>query len=443
MEQNSSRKSWVFVLLTAGILSLVIVVIAIKSSGKHKAKIDYLAEYNRISKPAGFDPNDNAAPYFDKAFELMSDEPNDLENFRNLWPGDMNDDQLQMAKQCIESNKQALDFLKQALSKKYYWKPLYTENNEILKADLINLRGVRKAVYLSNLEAKLMARQSQIEPALIQLTDIYKMGTFIAGPKLLIEQLVGIAIGALSVQSAFQIIDRTNPSTAILEDFQKRITTLSSSRPFIISYESERLIIDDEVQRNYTGLVNRKLFAEPNVFFWRTFQIIRGYPWADMEKRKGAMVYDYLSASALKTPWQLHSEGNDIGGVVEEMSKGTYLLSMLVPNYSVLSRISYRTQVHTDGLITAIAILRFKADKGLYPQDLQELVSAGYLDKLPIDPFSGSPLVYKISGESFMLYSFAYDLDDDGGKHDPKWADNGDGDYVFWPVQYPEKGKEK
>jgi hypothetical protein len=86
-------------------------------------------------------------------------------------------------------------------------------------------------------------------------------------------------------------------------------------------------------------------------------------------------------------------------------------------------------------LIVTTAILRYKTETGHYPQDLQMLVTAGYLSKLPIDPFSGSPLVYKLSDNNFMLYSFAEDFKDDGGKHEPNWAENGDGDYVFWPVQ--------
>jgi hypothetical protein len=57
-----------------------------------------------------------------------------------------------------------------------------------------------------------------------------------------------------------------------------------------------------------------------------------------------------------------------------------------------------------------------------------------------MDPFSSGPLVYKLTDNNFILYSLAADFNDDGGKHDPKWAGEGDGDYVFWPVQKdPEK----
>jgi hypothetical protein len=96
---------------------------------------------------------------------------------------------------------------------------------------------------------------------------------------------------------------------------------------------------------------------------------------------------------------------------------------------------SYRCDIETNALIATTAILRYKAEKGHLPKDLQTLVTDGFLDKLPMDPFSNGPLVYKPANDNFILYSVAQDFNDNGGKHDPKWAEKVNGDYVFWPVQ--------
>jgi hypothetical protein len=264
------------------------------------------------------------------------------------------------------------------------------------------------------------------------------MGTFLVGPKILVEQLVGIAISALAVNSAFQILDHTNPSPALLEDFQNRITFLSLGQPFLTDFSAERLIVFDELDRTCAGYGQKK---DPVVFLKKLFLGTVGRAWMEREKRRAVLMLDYIDKAKLKTPWQLHNEGNDVNLITEKMTKSTLFVRMLAPAFDRVLFISYRVQVHTDALIATTAILRYKADKGGYPQNLQELVTAGYLSKLPIDPFSGSPLVYKITGDNFTLYSFAQDFDDDGGKHDAQWAGDGDGDYVFWPVQYPEKGK--
>ena len=83
--------------------------------------------------------------------------------------------------------------------------------------------------------------------------------------------------------------------------------------------------------------------------------------------------------------------------------------------------------------------MRYKNDKGLYPEKLQELITTGYLKELPMDSFSDKPLVYKKTDDNFILYSVGHNFkDDDGvsgkdskGRAKP-WRDNGD--TVFWPL---------
>jgi hypothetical protein len=71
MANKSTVIKWVLVLTAICVLLPVVFVLLLNLAYKRYPKIDYLAEYNRISKPADFDPNDNAAPYFDQAFEVM------------------------------------------------------------------------------------------------------------------------------------------------------------------------------------------------------------------------------------------------------------------------------------------------------------------------------------------------------------------------------------
>jgi hypothetical protein len=437
MAKKYSVTKWIFVLLAVCVLLPIILVFSLNPSLKRHHKTDYLAEYNRISKPINFDPNDNAAPYFDKAFDIMTEEPNDFESFRRLWPADMNEDQLRIAKQWVTSNSQTIECLKEGISKKYYWKKLkqVVEPFFMTEADLNYLTQFRKAAYLLCLEAKLMAYQGHIEPALGQLTEVYKMGTFFVGPKAMIEQLVGIACGTLAEQSAFQILEHTKPPMVFLEDFQQRISNLSSDKPFLISFNVERLQFDYGVQQYLTGHADINLYENPELYFRRLFLGTVGRPWVAWERRKADIVYGYVATAAHKTPWELHKEGNDVNIVTYKMTKGTLFLRIFAPAFDRVIFISYRAQVQTDALIATTAILRYKADKGRYPKDLQELVAASYLDKLPMDPFSGGPLTYKVTDDNFILYSFAENFKDDGGKHDLDWAREGEGDYVFWPVQ--------
>jgi len=63
-----------------------------------------------------------------------------------------------------------------------------------------------------------------------------------------------------------------------------------------------------------------------------------------------------------------------------------------------------------------------------YPETLSQLVPE-FLDKLPTDPSSGKPLVYRRDGCGFIVYSVGPNMKDDGGKEPAKDADTED---IVW-----------
>ena len=67
-------------------------------------------------------------------------------------------------------------------------------------------------------------------------------------------------------------------------------------------------------------------------------------------------------------------------------------------------------------LMTVCALRAYRLDHGSYPSTLADLVPT-YLRGMPVDPFSpGSPLAYRKTPKSFILYSIGPDIVDDGGK---------------------------
>jgi len=119
-----------------------------------------------------------------------------------------------------------------------------------------------------------------------------------------------------------------------------------------------------------------------------------------------------------------------------------------MPALGKVSQIAYRNKVQVEAFIVIVAILRYKQERGNYPENLSELLEAGLLKELPMDPFSNKPVVYRKIDDGFMLYSVGLNFEDDGGtivRRDDgrihRWAD--EGDEVFWPVSSSEVRKEK
>jgi len=70
---------------------------------------------------------------------------------------------------------------------------------------------------------------------------------------------------------------------------------------------------------------------------------------------------------------------------------------------------------HERLVMTELALRCFQAENGRMPERLDEIVT-NCLAKVPDDPFSGRPLVYRPRGTNWLLYSVGTDGVDDGGR---------------------------
>ena len=131
----------------------------------------------------------------------------------------------------------------------------------------------------------------------------------------------------------------------------------------------------------------------------------------------------------------MHERGTSYEEEIREHIAGHYFLELaqLPSHLGRTLEIHARLRVSYDALVTTIALLRHRQDKGRWPDSLEELAIDAYIRNVPTDPFSGKPLAYEPMGETFLLYSLGLDFDDDGGTPS-KWGQGPDGgDQVFWP----------
>jgi hypothetical protein len=87
-----------------------------------------------------------------------------------------------------------------------------------------------------------------------------------------------------------------------------------------------------------------------------------------------------------------------------------------LPNvYSSVREASLRRDATARLLQADLAIRLHRHDHGRLPAKLEDLVLA-YLTTLPLDPYSGQPLIYRTNGDQFTLYSVGHDRTDNAGK---------------------------
>jgi len=126
--------------------------------------VDYMEEFNEFSRPPDSDPNENAAPYYEKAFNAFWELPAVARRPQYPhypWPEDMNEIELGTAKKCLDLNSETLRYLEQATSKPYYWIALHSAPYPHSISDTFealtptpDLSKLRPVIYLLSRNAK-------------------------------------------------------------------------------------------------------------------------------------------------------------------------------------------------------------------------------------------------------------------------------------------------
>jgi hypothetical protein len=106
------------------------------------------------------------------------------------------------------------------------------------------------------------------------------------------------------------------------------------------------------------------------------------------------------------------------------MSRGS------LPAYSKIRVMEAVMDAKTDLARTAIALEIYRIEKGSYPDNLAALVP-GILEKVPEDLFNGKPLLYKLRGGDYLLYSVGPNRTDEGGAQTRDTSHYQDGDLIW------------
>jgi hypothetical protein len=279
---------------------------------------------------------------------------------------------------------------------------------------------------------------------MLDSVSLIKICNDIQGNGFLIEQLVGIAIEALGQNAIFNIMEKADVSPAILKSTQEKLENLFAKDKPVISLDGEKLFWYDIIQRGFTDdgkgngrLLKRGLpYAVGTKFSFLKMLFLFDYP--DRQKMSSEVEYFFKKSSEplTETPWNLnHSNNKD-----EVISNISIMMDLIIPAVSKISETSWKMKTSREALLTVLALKRYQKEKGQYPDDLSMLVSAGYLNQLPQDPYSNNPLIYKKDEGNFVLYSVGSNFIDDGGEPstDSRGAQKDfqdNGDWIFWPVQ--------
>jgi len=429
-------------------------------TGSPSPSVDYFARLNQLVRPAVSDQQ-NAWNWYEKAVELYS-EPNDaVQNIQHsLGDGtyditSLNASDKALVKQWLNRNQPAWEQFTIASTKPYCFREYSPDPNDeeklligLLVPHLATIRDLaRMGVYQAHFEIE----ENRLKSGLDNLLTPARVGShWQQNNGILIYQLVGMSISSLAHQQIIELSAEYELSQAQLHQLQDELLSLYPGSYPLIDFRAEKLCFLDIVQHVFTEggpggghLVPKKLAnvielneeSEAAQVFAASMLHAR----RDQTVAKYEQIYERLAKRAKMTPYQSMQQMNQ-----ENIVKALPMYRYFLIRYWTLAldrvcELAFHTKAMHEATLTVVALQRYKQQNSKFPAELDEVIEAGLLEKLPLDPYSNGSLVYRRTDESFTLYSVGEDFVDDNGKvvKDEKgniqpWPESGDA--VFWPV---------
>ena len=448
--KRPTRRQYLFAFTCCLLIVLVVVGWRVVSllDAEPTIKIDYLAEYNRITRPAEYDPDKNAAPHYEKLFSEFTPLPMELNGKNNSWPAEQSPVELDALEEWAGVNKSAAEILHIAAQHPYCWMEAKSSDDSLTNLELQHSKEQRECAWGIILLAKYKASKGDIDGALQLLADLYTMGIHRSKGDTLLEQLVGLAVCQLSSEAIIVVLNRCDVHKNILsrmgEAFVPRIRQLEVPR----FTRGEFLVALDCIQRAFTddGSQDGRLIPKELCRIRKEglYAVSLSYPQAvwiclNHPTRRDTVdryqdFFKFAAELAFKTPWDMYVKSTGYEQQLTSFLDCNYFLNYGVRAFAGVIHFCWQGITQDRALVTVLGILAYKAEKGLLPRSLGDLVREGYLTNVPLNPFSDGPLVYKVDGDDFTLYSVGADFSDNDGAACSWVRTKDDGDRVFWPT---------
>ncbi len=387
-----------------------------------------------VTIPAHSVPKDNGWDYFTRAGKIigmygpLSDPKGpehwtdaDYEAFMKSNAPALAELRRGLTKPCVSPPQRGLKGMDKGLDVVYQ---AYTKDRELART----LRS----------EAMYYERKGDYGKAVDSQLDCVEMGVGVPRGGDLQGDLVGVSIVAIGSSKVEANLARLNPSdlaraAARIERIQNKIV------PYSEIVLEEGYMLASEYAEIFASPNTRSLAMNP-----LTWPALRAVYLLDTS---GSSTSDFMQGArlAFANKTGLINQMLDYwkAGAEECRKPYTGTSSVPMPNGLLQDMLSgaargsrkYHLRLETTIALvqTDLALRRFNADQKHYPARLDELVP-GYLKAVPVDPFGvGKPLRYRAinGGKSFMLYSVAGNMTDDGGKPSPYRGDSTQGDLLL------------
>jgi hypothetical protein len=307
---------------------------------------------------------------------------------------------------------------------------------------LPEMQDLRSAARLLAVDARHAAGKGNLKLALTDVNAMFAIARHAGTEPILVSMLVSAAVDEFAVATLQEILRSAAPTTedlAVIDidvgaSYRKLVRrTLFMDEAFILNLFAG---LDNSDLNQWLTALGIRQQRDPfgqGVALYRVFMLaddLAGYRRVMRESEEAISLRSYVDSR------------DRLSGIESELAnqRPGIVAGLLLPSVSGANGTAFRTDARHAVAHTGLAMHRFWAQQGRFPDNLQQL-SPEVISLLPRDPYDGFPLRLTKTATGWIVYSVGPDLKDESGR---KFDDSKNtGDLTFEYVEPPPSGPPK
>jgi len=370
---------------------------------------------------------DNAARLWKAAEELLAFDKNDAlvineANQAFICGNPFATGQAEAVSRLIEKNRQAIQLVLEAAGK-----PCFQYGDMKVNAVMKELPKAIEMIRASRLivfDAVFAAERGDVEGALGRLGAGFRFASKTTDQGPLIMGLVAIAEQKLFLYGLGRVAQERAIETGLL------LSALQGFEPGLWKETLSKSVRGERVFYLDAGRILIRGSRDQQVLVGKTFvdeKLTRGYSAAGLlllwlgrplikhDLIRGLLRYEEVEAQARRPFYETKEFREKYEREIRAFPWHAILSRLAVPEMSAALLKQSTLEALALTARTGLACKIYKNQNGRYPDDLADLVP-GILPEVPVDPFTGKPLIYRLEGAGFIVYSLGSNEKDDGGR---------------------------
>jgi len=316
----------------------------------------------------------------------------------------------------LEANREALELFRQAIGRPYFRLPLDYQTKQPMSIVLDPIQKSRDFARLLQMDVLQSLGKGDGDRAVDAVRELFALSEMLRDEPFMITQLVRVAIGSVAVKSLETLLAHHDLSPEQFTALDDQITKIASQFVMAPGVIAERAGVMTSMR--YLAQGGMPEFLDPGGA--PVFAVMSSGPMKPYMMNNQVFLLDAM-CELVDNVDKTGPAGRDaVQAVMDRVSVGRtqYMFTaLLMPAVMQFREAGMRFRSRLAGARLGMRVDRFHAARGQLPASLDDALDER-LTAVPVDVYSGKPLVFKPQPSSFAIYPVGDDGADGGGDAD-------------------------